>query len=127
MEYMLIFREDQSNFGNRRHAGGPEAEWDRDPARWDAWMAYIGALRGSGVVRSGNGLQPPHTATVVRVRDGAREVQDGPYADTKEQLGGYFIIDVPDLDQALEWAARSPAAVDGSVEVRPVMPPFGQG
>ncbi len=124
MEYMLIFREDQSTFGNRKNAGGANPEWDRDSARWGAWAAYIGALRGAGIVRSGNGLQPPDTATVVRVRDGARQVQDGPYADTKEQLGGYFIIDVPDLDQALEWAARSPAASEGSVEVRPVMPPI---
>lgn len=122
MEYMIIFREDPSMFDNRLNAGGAEAEWDKDGARWGAWAAYIGAIRGSGVVRSGNGLQPPHTATVVRVRDGARLVQDGPYADSKEQLGGYFIIDVPDLDQALEWAARSPAASEGSVEVRPVMP-----
>ena len=72
-------------------------------------------------MKSGNGLQPPDTATTVRLRDGKRHVQDGPYADSKEQLGGYFILDVPGLDVALDWAARCPAAPDGSVEIRPVM------
>ena len=84
-------------------------------------MAYIQAIRQSGIVQNGNGLQPPETATTVRLRDGRREVQDGPYADSKEQLGGYFILDVPDLDVALDWAARCPAATGGAVEIRPVM------
>jgi hypothetical protein len=75
------------------------------------------------VVQSGNGLQPPHTSTTVRVRDGKRQVQDGPFADTREHLGGYFVIEVPSLDEALEWAARAPCAVSGSTEVRPVLPP----
>jgi hypothetical protein len=69
----------------------------------------------------GKGLEPPSTGTTVRLRDGERIVQDGPYADTKEQLGGFFVIDVPDLDAALDWAARCPAATDGVVEVRPVL------
>ena len=69
----------------------------------------------------GKGLEPPSTATTVRFRGGERTVQDGPYADTKEQLGGFFIIDVPDLDTALEWAARCPAITGGAVEVRPAM------
>ena len=73
---------------------------------------------------SGAGLMPPDTATTVRIRDGQRLVADGPFADTKEQLGGFFVIDVADLDTALEWAARSPAATYSSVEVRPVMPPM---
>jgi hypothetical protein len=60
---------------------------------------------------------------MVRMRDGRRQVQDGPHPDTKEQLGGYFVIDVPDLDAALDWAARSPASAYGSTEVRPVLPP----
>jgi hypothetical protein len=60
----------------------------------------------------------------LRVRDGKRHVQDGPFADTKEQLAGYFIIEAPDLDAALEWAARSPSAAYASVEVRPVLPPM---
>ena len=81
------------------------------------------AIRASGVVVSGAGLQPPETATTVRLKGEQRHVQDGPFADTKEQLGGFFVIDVPDLDAALAWAARSPAATDAAVEVRPVMPP----
>ena len=60
----------------------------------------------------------------MRIRDGKRIVQDGPFADTKEQLGGYFVIEVPDLDAALEWAARAPSAACASVEVRPVLPPM---
>ena len=72
---------------------------------------------------NGHGLQLPHTATTLRQRDGQRQVQDGPFADSKEQLGGYFVIDVPRLDDALEWAARCPTAATGAVEVRPVMSP----
>jgi hypothetical protein len=117
MHYMLIFNETHETFAKREVPA--EAN-----AYWGAWNAYIGALRQSGLMVSGNGLQPPHTGTRVRVRDGVREVEDGPFADTKEQLGGYFIIDAPDLDTALEWAARSPAASFGSVEVRPVLPPM---
>ena len=76
------------------------------------------------VIVKGDGLQGPNTATTVRIRDGKRIVQDGPFADTKEQLGGYFVIEVPDLDAALEWAARAPSAACASVEVRPVLPPM---
>lgn len=69
----------------------------------------------------GQALQPSSTATSLRIRGGKRQVQDGPFADSKEQLGGFFIIDVPDLDAALEWAARCPSASTGGVEVRPVL------
>jgi len=72
-------------------------------------------------MKSGSGLQLPETGTTVRPRDGRRQVQDGRYADSKEQLGGYFILDVPDLDVALDCAARCTAEPDGSVEIRPVM------
>lgn len=116
MQYMLIFKEPEEKFAEREH---PET----GPTYWGAWMSYIDALSGSGIVVSGNGLMPPHTATTVRVRDGKRDVQDGPFADSREQLGGYFIVEVDDLDVALDWAARSPSASYGSVEVRPVMPP----
>jgi hypothetical protein len=74
------------------------------------------------VLSGAGGLQPPTMSTTVRLRDGQRVVHDGPYADTKEQLGGYFVLEVPDLDPALEWAARCPAAAAGSVEVRPLLP-----
>lgn len=116
MQYMMIFTETSAQFAEREH---PE----KAPAYWGAWNAYIGALAASGVVVNGDGLQGPHTATTVRVRDGKRQVQDGPFADTKESLAGYFVIEVPDLDAALEWAARAPSAAYASVEVRPVMLP----
>jgi hypothetical protein len=80
-------------------------------------------MRASGIVVSGHGLQLRDSATTVHLREGKRQVQDGPYADTKEQIGGYFVIEVPSLDAALEWAARCPVAATGSVEVRTVMVP----
>jgi hypothetical protein len=85
-----------------------------------AGRAYGEALRAAGVFVAGTGLQPPETATVVSVRNGKRQVPDSPYAESKEFLGGFVIIDVPDLDAALEWAARNPAAADSFVEVRPL-------
>jgi hypothetical protein len=98
-----------------------------DPVRaatyWAAYNAYSQALIEAGVARGGAGLQPPTVATTVRVRGSERLVQDGPFADTKELLGGFFLIEVPDLDAALAWAARCPAAATGSVEVRPMLPP----
>ena len=116
MEYMLAFHETAEEF----------AKLD-DPAQkdvyWGAWMAYVGAIQEAGVVVSGNGLQPPETGTMVRVNGDTRDVHDGPYPDTKERLGGYFTINVPDLDTALDWAAKAPAAKAGFVEVRPVLPP----
>jgi hypothetical protein len=115
MKYMLIFTERAEDFAKRENS--PEA-----PAYWEAWGAYIGALAQSGKMLSGHGLLPPDTATTVRIRNGKREVHDGPYAESKEMLGGYFIIDVDHLDEALEWAARSPSSEYGSTEVRPVMP-----
>lgn len=99
------------------YAEGGRLETDPDGP---AWGAYTQALIDAGVMRGGNALKPALTATTVRVRDGQREVHDGPYAETKENLGGYYIIEVDDLDQALAWAARNPAASSGAVEVRPV-------
>lgn len=116
MQYMLIYQEPSSEIAKREDAQAA-------PAYWGAWMAYITAMRESGLVVSGNGLMPPATATNVRIRDGKRQVQDGPYADSKEHLGGYHIIEVPSLDAALEWAARAPSSSVGTTEVRPVMPP----
>lgn len=85
------------------------------------WEAYTKALIDAGVMRGGNALHAAATATTVRVRDGQRDLHDGPYADSKEELGGYFIIEVDTLDEALLWAARNPAASSGAVEVRPVL------
>jgi hypothetical protein len=75
----------------------------------------------AGVFAGGDGLQPTSTATTLRVRDGERMLTDGPYAETKEQLGGYYLLDCKDLDDALNWAAQIPEAKTGSIEVRPVI------
>jgi hypothetical protein len=85
-----------------------------------AYMAYTEALTQAGVVVSGNRLRPVSSTTTVRVVDGKTQVLDGPYAETKEQLAGYYLIDVPDLDAALSWAARCPGASVGAIEVRPI-------
>jgi hypothetical protein len=88
---------------------------------WAGWRAYGQALTEAGVMKGGLPLQGPAAGTVLRLDGSSRHVQDGPYADTKEQLGGFYIIDVADLDAALAWAARCPAASGGAVEVRPVL------
>jgi hypothetical protein len=116
MEYMLIFFETPAEAGRRDDPA-------QAPAYFGAWQAYVGAMHASGCVRNGHGLQPARTATTVRVAGGKRQVQDGPFADTREHLGGYFVIDVPSLDTALEWAARAPNSSAGHTEVRPVLPP----
>jgi hypothetical protein len=85
-----------------------------------AYMAYGQALTQSGALLGSNRLKPTAAATTVRVTNGKSQVLDGPYADSKEQLGGYFLIDVPDLDAAMSWAARCPASGHGVVEVRPI-------
>jgi hypothetical protein len=87
-----------------------------------AWRAYHKALVEAGVFVGGDPLQLPETGTTVRLKEGKRSVQDGPYADTKEQLGGFTILELPSLDAALDWAARCPAASYGAVEVRPLVP-----
>lgn len=106
---------------------GDEAKMNTVPTVDDTGMsaefgAYHDALVKSGVWVSGERLRPTASATTVRVRDKKAVVLAGPYAETQEQLGGYYIIDVPDLDQAIDWAARCPAARTGAIEVRPVWP-----
>jgi hypothetical protein len=108
MKYALLVFQPQEQFERR------------DSAMAAAGKAYGEALRAAGVVVTAAGLQPPQSATMVSVRDGKRQVHDGPYAETKEFLGGFVIIDVPNLDAALEWAARNPAAATSAVEVRPL-------
>jgi hypothetical protein len=85
-----------------------------------AWQAYYQTLVQSKVFVDGDSLELPETATTVRLKEGKRHVQDGPFAETKEQLGGFIILELPSLDSALEWAARCPAASLGAVEVRPL-------
>jgi len=115
MQYTLMFYLDADEFEART-----------DPARkeafWAAFMPYAKALFNAGIVVGSAGLAPPSKATTIRHDHGQRQVQDGPFALTKEQLGGFFIIDVPDLETALEWAARYPAGPGGAVEVRPNLP-----
>jgi hypothetical protein len=114
MQYLIMTYENQTAFDAR-------TDEQKSQSYWGAWAAYAQALRESGVMVGGNGLQLPHTGTTLRLQNGQRSIQDGPYADTKEQLGGYFVIDVADLDAALDWAARCPAATAGAVEIRPVL------
>jgi hypothetical protein len=90
-------------------------------APMEEWFAYSRALGESGSLVAGDALEGLDTATTVRVREGETLVSDGPFAETKEMLGGYYLIDVPDLDAALQWAAKVPNAPYGSVEVRPLM------
>ncbi len=115
MEYMMMFYETPADFAQRESAEGK--------AHVGGWMAYMGAMYEAGITVGGNGLQPPVTGTSLRVRGDKRQVQDGPFADTKEQLGGYLVINVADLDAALEWASRAPCASTGGVEVRPLFNP----
>jgi hypothetical protein len=86
------------------------------------WRAYYKALVAAGVYVAGDALEVPETGTTVRLREGKRHVQDGPYADTKEQLAGFIILELPSVDAALEWAGRCPGASFGAVEVRPLAP-----
>jgi hypothetical protein len=90
-------------------------------AEMPAWNAFTESLQEAGVMRGGDALHPGETATTVRVRDGETQFTDGPFAETKEILGGYYLIEVPDLDTALKHAARVPNVTYGSVEVRPVV------
>jgi hypothetical protein len=87
-----------------------------------AWRAYYRAVVEAGIYVGGDPLEVPETATTVRLTDGKRHVQDGPFADTKEQLAGFMILELSSLDEALDWAARCPAASVGAVEVRPLAP-----
>ena len=102
MQYMLMFRETTESFATRQ-------DQKAAPEYWGAWMAYIGALHASGKVVNGDGLEPPQTATIVRIRDGKRQVQDGPFPDTREHLGGYFVLEVASLEEALECLKKDHA------------------
>ena len=113
MRYMLLIYADESTF--------PEAASDEPPEISPAWVEYTDWLLREGVHVAGERLAMSTSATTVRVHDGARLVTDGPYAETKEVLGGYYILECADLDKALEAAARCPGAATGSIEVRPII------
>jgi hypothetical protein len=112
MKYMLLIYRDE--------AAMQAASQAQIEQTMGAYLAYTEALRKAGVIVGGDRLQPTSSATSVRLVDGKSKVLDGPYAETKEQLGGYYLIDVPDLDVALSWAARCPGAGLGTIEVRPL-------
>jgi hypothetical protein len=114
MQFALLIYESPEAFAARKSDG-------TDPYT-GAWRAYYKALKESGVYVAGDPLEVPETGTTIRIKGGKRGVQDGPYADTKEQLGGFTILELPSLDAALEWAGRCPAASLGAVEVRPLAP-----
>lgn len=102
---------------------GDEAQWTKlseaEAAKeFAAYMDYTKEMAEAGVLRGGHALKPTMTATTVRKRNGKVTTTDGPFAETKEQLGGYYLIDVPDLDAALKWAAKCPGSAYGSIEVR---------
>jgi hypothetical protein len=113
MRYALLIYENPADFA-RRNLPPEEDHY------LGAWRAYYRALVEAGIFAGGNPLEMPDTGTTVRQREGKHLIQDGPYASTKEQLGGFILLDLPSLDAALEWAARCPAAAYGAVEVRPV-------
>jgi hypothetical protein len=112
MKYVMLIYETPPNLESRKDPG-------HDPYV-AAWKAYHKALVAAGAYVSGAPLKDMATATTVRLRDGKRRVQDGPFAEAKEQLGGFAILDVPSIDAALEWAARCPTAASGAVELRPI-------
>jgi hypothetical protein len=96
--------------------GSPEAQ-----AQMGRWFAVTEEMGKAGVLVAGDALQPVETATTLRAPNGSPVLSDGPFAETKETLGGYYVLDVPDFDTAAEWAAKMPLAPYGSVEIRPVM------
>jgi hypothetical protein len=114
MQFALLIYESPEAFVLRKSDGS-------DPYT-GAWRAYHKALVESGAYIGGDPLEVPETGTTIRIKEGKRSVQDGPYADTKEQLGGFIILELPSLDAALEWAARCPTAASGAVEVRVLAP-----
>jgi hypothetical protein len=114
MQYLLLIYSNEKQWGTM-----PKAESDK---MMGEYRTFTQSIAQSGHYKGGNPLQPTNTATTVRVRDGKRETTDGPFAETREQLGGYYLVDAKDLDEAIGIAERIPGARSGSIEVRPVSP-----
>lgn len=112
MQYMLMLYSNESQW--------PTMTPEQQATGLAAYTAYTEALKKADVYRGGDRLRPTSAATTVRITDGKAQVLDGPYTETKEQLAGYYLIDVPDLDSAISWASRCPGASHGTVEVRPL-------
>src|SRR5689334_7248058 len=113
MQYLLMIYRNEAELGKMDAAARKNMTAE--------YGAFTQSIIGSGHFKAGDGLQPTSTATTVRVREGKTLTTDGPFAETREQLGGYYLIEAKDLDTALSIAARVPGARDGSIEVRPVM------
>ena len=114
MKYLLLIYENEAAFGSL-----PEAEQGKV---FGEYMDYSQRIRKSGNYIGGEALEPTTTATTVRVKDGKTLTTDGPFAETREQLGGYYLVEAKDLDEAIALAARIPGARTGAIEVRPIMP-----
>ena len=114
MQYLLLIHDDEQLFADMSE--------DERNSLFGEYMAFSNELVEAGAFVGGNQLHPTAAATTVRVRDGERLVTDGPYAETKEALGGYYLIEADSVDEALDWAAKVPSARLGSIEVRPVVP-----
>jgi hypothetical protein len=112
MQYLLMIHVDE--------AGMAQARQEDAQAVMAAYGGYTQAMREANVWRGGERLHPAASGAVVRLRDGKTSVVNGPYAESREQLGGYYLIEAPDLDAAIAWAARCPGAAQGAIEVRPI-------
>jgi hypothetical protein len=118
MNYAILIYDNEAHFATRS-----EPDPKKRQAYMATWATYTNALKDAGVFVGGAGLQAPPTATTLRFPDSQRQVQDGPFADTKEQLAGFYLIEAAHLDEALEWAARLPRADGRVLEVRPCLAP----
>ena len=112
MKYLLAIYANEAEAGKMTPEDGTKMS--------QAHGAYAEALVKAGVMQGGQRLRPASDATTVRVRNGKALTTDGPFAETKEQLGGYYLIDVANLDEAIKWAAKIPSALHGSIEIRPL-------
>ncbi len=112
MRYILLIYTDETEDAKRTDA--------ENEANMAEYYAFTSEVQESGAYKGGDALHPTSSATTVRVREGRTMVTDGPFAETKEQLGGFYMVDCKDLDEAIEWAAKIPGARDGSIEVRPI-------
>ena len=113
MQYMLLIYEDESLWTTRTE--------EQKQGIMQEYFKFTDDIVQSGHFKAGDPLEPTHTATSVRIRDGKTLTTDGPFAETKEQLGGYYLVEAADLDEAIAMAARIPSVRDGTIEVRPVM------
>lgn len=112
MQYIMLIHADENAY-----AALPKAQAEAGAA---AYTAFTKTMSEAGILRAGERLQPTSMTTVVKAKDGKTAVLNGPYVETREQLGGYYVIDVKDIDEAIAWAARCPAMSHGAVEVRPI-------